>query len=59
MIDGEAVILGVDGVSDFNSLHLGKHDEELQLSAFAFAFGPRLRENPFVNCRNEPYRFRR
>jgi ATP-dependent DNA ligase len=28
VIDGEAVILGVDGVSDFNALHSGgEHDE--------------------------------
>jgi ATP-dependent DNA ligase len=26
VIDGEAVILGVDGVSDFNALHSGKYD---------------------------------
>jgi bifunctional non-homologous end joining protein LigD len=34
VIDGEAVILGVDGVSDFNALHSGKHDDEVQLYAF-------------------------
>jgi bifunctional non-homologous end joining protein LigD len=34
VIDGEAVILGVDGISDFNALHSGKHNEELQLCAF-------------------------
>ncbi len=34
MIDGEAVILGVDGVSDFNALHSCKHDHEVQLCAF-------------------------
>jgi ATP-dependent DNA ligase len=34
VIDGEAVILGVDGISDFNALHSGKHDEEVQLCAF-------------------------
>lgn len=33
-IDGEAVILGVDGVSDFNALHSRKHDHEVQLYAF-------------------------
>jgi bifunctional non-homologous end joining protein LigD len=31
VIDGEAVILGVDGVSDFNALHSGKHNDEVQL----------------------------
>ena len=34
VIDGEAVILGVDGISDFNALHSGKHKEEVQLYAF-------------------------
>jgi ATP-dependent DNA ligase len=33
-IDGEAVILGVDGVPDFNALHSRQHDEEVQLYAF-------------------------
>jgi hypothetical protein len=31
VIDGEAVILGVDGISDFNALHSGRHNEEVQL----------------------------
>src|SRR5580693_9133164 len=30
VIDGEAVILGVDGISDFDALHSGKHNEEVQ-----------------------------
>jgi ATP-dependent DNA ligase len=34
MIDGEAVLLGVDGVSDFDGLHSRKHDDEVQLYAF-------------------------
>ena len=34
VIDGEAVVLGVDGVSDFDALHSGKHNEEVQLYAF-------------------------
>jgi bifunctional non-homologous end joining protein LigD len=34
VIDGEAVILGVDSYSDFNALHSGKHNEEVQLYAF-------------------------
>jgi ATP-dependent DNA ligase len=34
VIDGEAVVLGVDGVSDFNALHSRRHDEEVQLYAF-------------------------
>ena len=40
VIDGEAVILGVDGISDFNALHSGKHNNEVQLYAFdILAFG--------------------
>jgi len=34
VIDGEAVILGVDGISDFDALHSGKHNEEVHLCAF-------------------------
>jgi bifunctional non-homologous end joining protein LigD len=34
VIDGEAVVLGVDGVADFNALHSHKHDDEVQLYAF-------------------------
>ena len=32
--DGEAVLLGVDGRSDFNGLHSRKHDAEVQFYAF-------------------------
>jgi len=28
------VVIGVDGVSDFNALHSGKHNEKVQLCAF-------------------------
>jgi ATP-dependent DNA ligase len=34
VIDGEGVVLGVDGISDFNALHSRKHDHEVQLYAF-------------------------
>jgi ATP-dependent DNA ligase len=34
IIDGEAVILGVEGVSDFNALHSGKQNAEVQFCAF-------------------------
>jgi bifunctional non-homologous end joining protein LigD len=34
VIDGEAVVLGIDGVADFNALHSRKHDDEVQLYAF-------------------------
>jgi bifunctional non-homologous end joining protein LigD len=34
VIDGEAVIPAVDGYSDFNALHSGKHNDEVQVCAF-------------------------
>ena len=34
MIDGEAVLLGVDGISDFKGLHSRKYDDEVQFHAF-------------------------
>lgn len=34
VLDGEAVVLGADGVSDFNALHSRKHDDEVQFCAF-------------------------
>jgi hypothetical protein len=34
LVDGEAAILGVDGVPDFNVLHSRKHDDEVQPYAF-------------------------
>ena len=34
VFDGEAVLLGVDGRSDFNGLHSRKHDAEVQFYAF-------------------------
>jgi bifunctional non-homologous end joining protein LigD len=34
VIDGEAVLLGVDGRSDFNGLHSRKHNAEVQFYAF-------------------------
>jgi bifunctional non-homologous end joining protein LigD len=34
VLDGGAVILGVDGISDFNALHSGQHNDEVQLCAF-------------------------
>jgi ATP-dependent DNA ligase len=34
VIDGEAVVLGVDGISDFDALQSRRHDEEVQLYAF-------------------------
>jgi ATP-dependent DNA ligase len=34
VIDGEALVLGVDGISDFNALHSCKHNDDVQLYAF-------------------------
>ena len=34
VIDGEAVLLGVDGHSDFDGLHSRQHNEEVQFYAF-------------------------
>ena len=34
VIDGEAVILCLDGIPDFNALHSGKHNSEVQFCAF-------------------------
>jgi bifunctional non-homologous end joining protein LigD len=34
VIEGEAVLPGVDGRSDFNGLHCCKHDDEVQFYAF-------------------------
>jgi bifunctional non-homologous end joining protein LigD len=39
VLDGEAVILGVDGISDFDALHSGKHNEEVQFYAFDMLAG--------------------
>ena len=34
VIDGEAVLLGVEGISDFNGLHSRRHDAEVEFYAF-------------------------
>jgi bifunctional non-homologous end joining protein LigD len=34
ILDGEAVVLGVEGISDINALHSRQNDEEVQLYAF-------------------------
>ncbi|UGY23562.1 DNA ligase [Bradyrhizobium septentrionale] len=34
VIDGEAIIRGVDGYSDFTALHSGKHNAEVEMLAF-------------------------
>jgi bifunctional non-homologous end joining protein LigD len=39
VIDGEAVVLGVDGISDFAALYSRKHNEEVQFYAFDMLAG--------------------
>ncbi|MGY3278099.1 ATP-dependent DNA ligase [Bradyrhizobium sp. S3.7.6] len=39
VIDGEAVVLGVDGISDFSALQSRKHDNEVQFYAFDMLAG--------------------
>jgi ATP-dependent DNA ligase len=34
VLDGEAVLLGVDGISDFDGMHSRRHDDEVQFYAF-------------------------
>jgi bifunctional non-homologous end joining protein LigD len=34
VIDGEAIVRGLDGYSDFDALHSNKHDDEVELIAF-------------------------
>jgi bifunctional non-homologous end joining protein LigD len=48
VIDGEAVVLCLDGIADFDALHSGKHNEEAQLCAFDVLAidGDDLRELP-------------
>jgi ATP-dependent DNA ligase len=50
VIDGEAVLLGVDGVSDFNGLHSRKHEAEVEFYAFdmLMSVGDDLRELPLT-----------
>jgi bifunctional non-homologous end joining protein LigD len=48
VMDGEAVLLGVDGISDFDAMHSRQHDEEVQFYAFDLlvANGDDLRSLP-------------
>jgi bifunctional non-homologous end joining protein LigD len=39
VIDGEAVLLGADGRSDFDGLHSRRHDDEVQFYAFDILAG--------------------
>src|SRR5258705_4425588 len=50
VIDGEAVLLGVDGISDFNGLHSRKQDDEVQFYAFDMLVsdGEDIRKQPLT-----------
>jgi ATP-dependent DNA ligase len=56
VLDGEAVILGVDGIADFNALHSRQHDEEVQFCAFDILVegGDDLRTLPLHLSQDEP-----
>lgn len=58
VIDGEAVLLGVDGISDFNGLHSRRHNDEVQLYAFDILAldGDDLRKLPLHLRKNNPAR---
>jgi hypothetical protein len=53
VIDGEAVVLRVNGVADFNALHSRKHNDEVQLCAFDVMAldGEGLRQLPLSSAR--------
>ena len=48
VVDGEAVLLGVDGISDFNGLHSRKHDDEVTFYAFDMLVSD---ATTFASCR--------
>ena len=54
VIDGEAVLLGVDGISNFNGLHSRRHNDQVQLYAFDILAldGDDLRKLPLHLRRN-------
>ena len=56
VIDGEAVLLGVDGRSDFNGLHSRRHDAEVEFYAFDMLVsdGEDLRKLPLTHAQDQP-----
>ena len=56
VIDGEAVLLGVDGVSDFNGLHSRKHNAEVEFYAFDILVsdGEDVRRLPLSDAQGQP-----
>ena len=55
VIDGEAVLLGVDGRPDFDGLHSRKYNEDVQFYAFDIlvADGEDVRKLPLASVREE------
>jgi hypothetical protein len=51
VIDGEAVLLGADGRSDFDGLHTRQHDEKVQLYAFDMLAGATATITASCRCR--------
>ena len=56
VLDGETVVLGLDGVSDFTALHSGRHNERAQLYAFDMLAGDGedQRQLPLSRRKNQP-----
>ena len=54
VVDGEAVLLGVDGRSDFNGLHSPRHDDEGQFYAFDILASEDLRKLPLSMRKTRP-----
>jgi hypothetical protein len=54
VLDGEAVVLGVDGISDFNAVHSRKQDDEVQFCAFDILVegDNDLRNLPLSTCKH-------
>jgi bifunctional non-homologous end joining protein LigD len=55
VLDGEAIVPGLDGVPDFNALHWRKHDREVRFCAFDLLVegGDDLRKLP-LSMRTSP-----
>jgi bifunctional non-homologous end joining protein LigD len=53
VLDGEAVLLGVDGISDFDGLHSRQHNDEVQFFAFDMLVsdGDDIRNFPCTSAR--------
>jgi hypothetical protein len=55
VIDGEAVVLSVNGISDFNALHSGKQNAEVQLApSTCWRSTARTFGSPAVDAQSQP-----